>query len=118
MGNKIEINDTLKISKERGFPKVLDVNAHRNSPIKLEYVLGREFEFWNDDERLYHRPSTRVFLVEEIEGKWIYWGHCLITSQTIENGKTSGRYKITKLYDPFYQVEMTKNESPEGKSYF
>lgn len=121
MGSKIEINDTLKISKGRGFPDGLDfIDFSRNSGIARDF-LGKEFEFWNKDERLYHPGSTgtRVFLVEEMpDGKWLYWGHALVTSQKIENGKTSGVYKITKLYHPTFQRKITVEESPKGKSFF
>lgn len=117
MGSQIEINDTLVISKDVGFPEILDVERHRHLPIPLEEIANADFDFRKEGNRIYHN-NIRVFLVEEIAGKWIYWGHCLITSQTIENGKTFGKYKIIKLYDPFYQIEMTKNESPDGKSYF
>jgi len=118
MGSLIEINDTLKISKERGFPRDLVIDKHMKFPEQSRGVLGLEFTFWNPDERLYHRPPARVFLVEEIEGKWLYWGNALVLSQTIEEGKTSGRYKITKIYDPEFQKRMSAEESPVGKNYF
>ena len=111
MGSEIEINDTLKISKERGFPKELDFD-------NCNSFLGKEFEFWNEGERLYHRPPTRVFLVEEIGGKWLYWGHALVISQTIEKEITKGRFKIIKIYNKEYQKQITIEESPESKSYF
>ena len=119
MGSLIEINDTLKIPKERGFPKGLSLDAHVVDPQTSSVFVGQEFEFWNNDERLYHRPPTRVFLVEEMpNGKWLYWGNSLITSQTIEEGKTKGRYKIVKIYQPDFQRQITVEESPKGKSYF
>ena len=118
MGSLIEINDTLKISKERGFPTSLTLDSHVSNPLASHELIGQEFEFWNNGERLYHRPPTRVFLVEEIEGKWLYWGNALIISQTIEDGKTNGRYKIVKIYQPDFQRQMTIEESPKGKSYF
>ena len=120
MGSLIEINDTLKISKKRGFPAGLNLEAHienyYNSSLKF---LEKEFKFSNKGERLYHRPPTRVFLVEEMDNeKWLYWGHALITSQKIENGNTSGKYKIIKIYHPKYQKQATIQESPNGKNYF
>ncbi len=118
MGSLIEINDTLKISKERGFPEGLTLDSHvSNSSISSRFI-GQEFEFWNNNERLYHRPPTRVFLVEEVDGKWLYWGNALITSQTIEEGRTKGRYKIVKIYQPDFQRQITIEESPKDKSYF
>ena len=119
MGSLIEINDTLKISKERGFPKELLLEEHvAHSDQTFEKVKGKRFQFWNKDERLYNRAPTRVFLVEEIDGKWLFWGHALIREQTISEGKTSGVFEITKINDPEYQRLVTINEAPSGKSYF
>lgn len=119
MGSPIEINDTLKISKERGFPKELNLEEYvRNPELSSEKVAGKQFSFWNEGERLYHRSPTRVFLVEEIEGKWLYWGHARIKEQTIKENRTEGLFEIIKLYSPEYQKLATNNESPKGKSYF
>lgn len=121
MGSKIEINDTLKISKERGFPRGLVYEEHVRNYSGSQHFLGREFEFWNQDERLYHCGSTgtRVFLVEEMpDGRWLYWGNALVTSQTISNGRTSGKFVITKIYEPEFQRRITVEESPRGKSLF
>ena len=118
MGSLIEINDTLKISKERGFPKDLFLEDYVNNQTLATNFISKELNFWNNDERLYHRPPTRVFLVEEINGKWLYWGHALVISQTISKGKTSGTYQIIKLYSPEYQKDITREESPLEKSYF
>jgi len=118
MGSHIEINDLLKISKERGFPKDLHLEDHVRDPQQSNRFLGQELTFWNNGERLYHRAPTRVFLVEEIEGKWLYWGHALIIEQTIKIGRTEGKYQITKLYNPDYQRLTTIHEASEGKSYF
>ena len=118
MGSHIEINDTLKISKERGFPAQLRLEDHIRDSLQSDRFVGQEFSFWNKDERLYHRSPTRVFLVEEIEGKWLYWGHVLILEQTIKQGRTQGKYQIVKLYNPDYQRLATVHEAPEGRGYF
>lgn len=119
MGSLIEINDTLKISKNRGFPYSLTLESHIQNPLTSLEFIDQDFEFHNTGERLYHRPPTRVFLVEEIlDGSWLYWGHALIISQNIGNGVTSGTYTITKIYQPEFQKQITIEESPEGKSYF
>ncbi len=121
MGSIIEINDTLKISKQRGFPKDLVLEDYIKDPKKYQDRLLNEnlFGFSNEGERHYHQAPTRVFLVEEIQSeKWIYWGHVLILRQTITENRTDGAYKIVKLYDPDYQRQVTINESPQGKSYF
>jgi|SRR3989338_8166351 len=118
MGSSIEINDTLKISKERGFPKELTLERHLENPGSSQSFLGRDFSFCNKDERLYTRPPARVFLVEEIGGGWLYWGNALVVEQTIREGMTTGTYRITKIYYPDFQRLMTIEESPPGKSYF
>ena len=40
-----------------------------------------------------------------------------IAGETKETQTTSGKYKIIKLYDPAYQEQITKHESPQGLSY-
>ena len=75
MGSIIEINDTLQISKEQGFPKELDLEAHLKNPLNTEDFKDRIFEFTNKPEiRMYKVPPVRNFLVENRDGKWIYWG--------------------------------------------
>ncbi len=118
MGSKIEFNDTLKLSKERGFPADLRLEDHVANPGNSRRFLQQEFPFWNAGERLYHRPPTRVWLVEEIEGRWLYWGHAIITEQTIKDGRTEGKYRLIMVYTPDYQHRITIEESPSGKSYF
>jgi len=127
MGSLIEINDTLQITTEQGFPvEVLDLEKHKTDAITLDSIPEekREFEFRRKvNARIYHSPPTRVFLVHNIEGKWLYWGHALILSQNInaenqDNKITSGRARIIKVYDKDYQKMITNNESPEGKSYY
>lgn len=118
MGSTIEINDTLKISKARGFPAPLTLDQHLENPLASAALLGQEFAFWNPDERLYHRAPTRVWLVEEIDGNWLYWGHAHVVEQTIKAGRTEGRFRIVQIYLPDYQRQITDEESPPGKSYF
>ena len=48
MGTLIEINDTLKISKERGFPRELTLEEHIKNPESSRKFLGEKFEFWNN----------------------------------------------------------------------
>ena len=125
MGSYLEINDTLRIAAEQGFPaKILDLEKHRTNPIKLVDVADKIFEFKNKNgARLYHQPPTRCFLVQNIDGKWLYWGHILMLEQTIKSNAdgtatTSGKYKIIKIYNSTYQAEITKHESPVGDSLF
>jgi len=125
MGSFIELNDTVQITDEQGFPSdVLDLEKHKNKPITLEDVKDKVFEFSNKKgARVYHPSPCRCFLVHNINGKWLYWGKILMLEQTIkgeskETQTTSGKYKIIQIYDPEYQEQITKNESPEGLSYF
>lgn len=125
MGSQITLNDTLQITTKQGFPEeILNLEKHKISPIKLEDVENKIFEFQNKSgARIYQIPPTRCFLAHNIDGKWLYWGKIFMLEQTIKNDKenkqtTSGKYKIIEIYDPVYQEEFTKHESPEGKSYF
>ena len=127
MGSFIEINDTLQITTEQGFPSdVLDLDKHSKHPITLNSISddNREFRFKDKkNARIYHSPPTRIFLVHNIDGKWLYWGHAMMVEQSIDsrdedNKTTSGRARIVKVYDPEYQKQITMNESPKGKSYF
>ena len=120
MGSPIEINDTLQITVEQGFPAELKLEEHCKNPYTIEAFKDRMFAFKKSDERLYHRAPTRVFLVQNIKGKWLYWGHAVIHTLTIDSTdhSTSGTYTIVKLYDPAYQRLATINETPEGKPYF
>ena len=125
MGSFIELNDTLQITTDQGFPAdVLNLEKHQKEPIALNDVKDKVFEFTNKlKARIYHPAPTRCFLVQNIDGKWLYWGKVIMLEQTIsgdepDNQTTSGKFKIIQIYDKEYQVQITKNESPVGKSYF
>lgn len=131
MGTGIELNDTLQLTDAQGFPfEVLNLERHRSKPIKAEDFAGRIFEFANKDgARVFHLDPVRVYLVQNINGKWLFWGRVLIQSQSIArasaNGstansswQTAGTYKIVDVYDPEYQEVFTRRESPQGKSFF
>jgi len=120
MGSLIEINDTLQLTYEQGFPVSLSLKNHQEAPLEHSTYRGQVFEFTKEDIRIFHTPPTRVFLVQGIDGKWLYWGHVFIIEQSInsETKTTRGKYTIEKLYDPQYQKVVTINEAPLGKSYF
>jgi len=124
MGSIVEINDTLQITTEQGFPKELNLEKHRKKPFTADDFRGRVFEFSNKPgARLYHHAPVRCFLVHNINGKWLFWGKALIIEQTIkgetkETQATGGKYKIIEIYSPKYQEEITRNESRKGLSYF
>ena len=122
MGSLIELNDTLQITTKQGFPAdLLNLEKRQNQPLKFTLVKDNIFSFHDKQgARVYHTPPTRCFLVHNISGRWLYWGKILIVEQTIqgeENQITSGKFKIIELYDPEYQQQITKHESPDGKSY-
>ncbi|KKQ40263.1 MAG: hypothetical protein US58_C0022G0012 [Candidatus Magasanikbacteria bacterium GW2011_GWA2_37_8] len=125
MGSYIELNDTLQITAEQGFPEdILNLSKHQSDPINLEDVSEKIFEFQNKPKaRLYHLPPNRCFLVQNINGKWLYWGKIIMIEQTISSNidgaqTTSGKYKIIEIYDPEYQIQITKHETSEGLGYF
>ncbi|MFK7798055.1 MAG: hypothetical protein AB8E82_11425 [Aureispira sp.] len=131
MGSLIEINDTLLLTEEQGFPTtILAIHKHQQQAITLEEVQGQLFSFAKSSARILHKDPVRQFLVQKIEGKWLFWGHALIQSQTIakqldargqwdgQSWQTKGTYIIAKIYDPHYQQLATQYEAPQGLSFF
>lgn len=101
MGCFIEINDTLRITKEQGFPAELDLNRHLKNPYTLKDLDDKVFEFKSKPKiRIYKVPPVRNFLVEDIEGKWVYWGlvHILEVHHDYILQTTSGQFEIIYLY--------------------
>lgn len=106
MGSFIEINDTLRITKNQGFPVALDIDKHLEKPYTTEMFAERIFEFNNKNQiRFYQIPPVRNFLVEDIGGKWLYWGlvHILEIHHDYQAKTTSGKFKIVHINTP---VEM------------
>jgi hypothetical protein len=109
MGSYIEMNDTLQITGEQGFPPELDLETHLKQPIKLSAVQGKVFEFMGKPAiRNYHQPPVRVFLAQNINDKWVYWGliHILEVTHDYMAKTTSGKYKIVKLNAPEEMKQM------------
>lgn len=103
MGSIVELNDTLQISKAQGFPDMLDITTHVKHPFTLKDVAGKVFTFQKKANiRLYHAPPVRNFLVENVNGKWIYWGlvHILEVTHDYQNKMTSGKFVIIHLNTP------------------
>ena len=103
MGSSIIQNDTLQITKEQGFPNELDLETHLKTPYKTGDFEGKIFEFKNKPEiRNYQQPPVRNFLVENKDGKWIYWGqiHILEIKHDYQNNTTSGKFKIIYINTP------------------
>ncbi|MGD0729363.1 MAG: hypothetical protein ABR981_04780 [Candidatus Micrarchaeaceae archaeon] len=121
MGGTIEFNDTLQLTIQQGFPKELVLAKHLRKPFRAEDFKNRIFSFkGKPNVRLFQPAPTRVFLVQNIKGKWLYWGHCIVMEQTIDSNKkiTSGKFVITKIYTPEHQKSMSRYEPKEGKEYF
>ena len=122
MGSVVEINDTLQITKDQGFPKKLDISQHLKKPYKLTDFQNEVFEFRNKPKiRIYHLPPVRVFLVENVGGKWIYWGLVQIIEVRHDclNQTTSGKFRIIYINTPaeMKQVYNLTDRRPE-MSYF
>lgn len=111
MGSFVEINDTLQITKEQGFPAELDLEIHKQNPYELDSFKNKIFSFHSKkDIRNYQQPPVRCFFVENKNGDWIYWGQVFILSVThnYESKTTSGTYKIVRLFKPD-EMMMAKN---------
>lgn len=103
MGSYIETNDTLHLTRKQGFPEELNYERHKLKPYTAEEFKDRIFEFKDKTNiRVYHRPPVRNFLVENINGKWLYWGliHMLEVHHDYVKGITSGKYKIIYINTP------------------
>ncbi|WP_129648811.1 hypothetical protein [Peristeroidobacter agariperforans] len=105
MGHLIELNDTLKLKRGAGFP--------------AELRVGGVYDFSIAGRRLYNLKPTRVFLVEEIDGRWNVVGHAMILRQTIDavTDRTSGQFEISQLYPPEYAKLVNRFDAPAGKGY-
>lgn len=60
--------------------------------------------------RLYKVPPVRNFLVENVDGKWLYWGliRILEVKHDYTNKTTSGKFKIIYINKP-EEMEMAHN---------
>lgn len=111
MGSFIEINDTLRITKEQGFPSELDLGTHLQNPYAIENIKDKVFHFRSKPKiRVYKVPPVRNILVEDVNGKWVYWGLCYIleVNHDYEKEETSGKFKIIRLNTPEEMKEMFK----------
>ena len=103
MGSFIEINDTLQITKDQGFPEVLNYEQHKVKPFTANDFKDKIFEFKNKPKvRIYKLPPVRNFLVQNIDGKWLYWGLVHVIEVVHDNIKqtTSGKFRIIYIYTP------------------
>lgn len=103
MGSYFEINDTLQLTKEQGFPSQLQLELHLIHPFRADQFKDVIFEFKAKPSiRLYHTPPVRNFLVENKDGKWIYWGlvHVVEVTHDLISKTTYGKYKIIYINTP------------------
>ncbi len=111
MGSFIEMNDTLQITREQGFPKELDLNKHKEKPYSADDFKDKVFSFHSKkDIRVYQQPPVRCFLVENINGEWLYWRQVFILSVEHDYVRktTLGTYKIVRLFAPD-EMKIAKN---------
>jgi len=122
MGSFIETNDTLQITSAQGFPKELNYKKHLTKPLKAKDFANKIFKFKNKkDIRVYHRPPVRNFLVQNIDGKWLYWGlvHVLEVFHDYKNNTTSGKFKIIYINTPEEMKQAHKLiDRRKGFNYF
>ncbi len=101
MGSIVELNDTLQLTSDQGFPEELDFEKHKQKSFKAEDFKDQVFEFYKKPGiRIYQSPPVRNFLVHNINGKWLYWGLVQILETTCDYQKktTSGKFKIIYIY--------------------
>ena len=109
MGSYIEINDTLQITKEQGFPVELNWKQHLKNPYTAEQFKDKIFEFKNKSNiRNYQMPPVRNFLVENINGKWLYWRLVHVIEVKHDYITTSGKFKIIYINTPD-EMKMAHN---------
>lgn len=137
MGSILELNDTLQITTDEGFPAdIFDLERHRQKPITADDVADRIFEFSGKvGPRFFHLDPVRVFWIHNIDGRWLAWGQIVMQEQTIRRNPavahtgavnvsdpnqwmTTGKYKVLTVYDPEYQEAFTRNDLPPQLSYF
>jgi hypothetical protein len=138
VGSILEINDSLQLTTDQGFPAdIFDLGRHRATPITLADIGDRVFTFKaKRGPRFFHLDPVRVFWFHNLEGRWLAWGHVVIQEQTISRNPnapphsgdinvsdpdqwmTSGTYRVAQIYDPEYQHAFTRNDLPAELSYF
>ena len=103
MGTQFTHNDSLQITREQGFPKELVYEEHLKKPFTAEDFASDVFGFHDKKGlRFYQAPPTRNFLIENRDGKWLYWGlvHILELHLDYVNQIASGKFKIIYINTP------------------
>lgn len=101
MGSTLIFNDTLNLTSEQGFPSELVLETHKIKPFTADQLKGRLFKFKKPELRFYHPLPIRVYLVENIKGKWVYWGMTHVHRVTLDyvEKTTSGEFEIVDIFD-------------------
>lgn len=103
MWSYIEMNETLQLTSEQGFPACFDFEKHKDQNFKIEDFKDIVFEFKNKPSiRIYQLPPVRNFLVHNIDWKWLYWWliHMIEVTHDNINQTTSWKFKIFKIFTP------------------
>ncbi len=123
MGSEVEFKDILKLTTEEGFPGSLSLNRHIRNPDSARDLVGLAFNFRKrrkpgEAPAIYHDEYGKTILVQDVDGKWLFWGHAAVTELTRTPEYMSGKAEVRQIYHPEFQRMMTIEESPDGKSYF
>ena len=103
MGSTIRLNDTLQLTAAQGFPTELDLARQLESLRSASHFVGQTFSFRDKEGvRNFQQPPVLNFLVENRDGKHIYWGLIAMLNVTHDYlaNVTSGTYRIDTLYTP------------------
>ena len=103
MGSTIRVNDTLQITAAQGFPTELDLARQLESLRSASHFVGQTFSFRDKEGvRNFQQPPVLNFLVENRDGKHIYWGLIAMLNVTHDYlaNVTAGSYRLHTLYTP------------------
>lgn len=103
MGSTLIQNDTLQLTREQGFPVELVYEQHLAKPLQAQDFAGKVWSFHDKlSIRNYQQYPVRNFLMENIGGKFLYWGlvHILSITHDYERQATSGTFRLIYIYTP------------------
>ena len=103
MGTQFTHNDSLQITREQGFPEELVYAKHLKKNFTAKDFANKIFAFHDKQGlRFYQAPPTRNFLIENANGKWLYWGlvHILELHLDYEHKVASGKFSIIYINTP------------------
>lgn len=85
----------------------------------MHFIEGEMREVEMKGIRYYHLDPVRVFLVQEIEGKWNYIGHAIVKELHLKSdrGTTLVKFVVKQLYPKELVLMINQLEAPIGKAY-